>query len=56
MSPGSEHLRLESDVVGLWFEMQARLEDIAAIIHAHPTMSEGFHEAALKVLGHAIHI
>jgi dihydrolipoamide dehydrogenase len=37
-------------------EMQARLEDIAAIIHAHPTMSEGFHEAALKVLGHAIHI
>jgi dihydrolipoamide dehydrogenase len=37
-------------------EMQARLEDIAAIIHAHPTMSEGLHEAALKVLGHAIHI
>jgi dihydrolipoamide dehydrogenase len=37
-------------------EMQARLEDIAAIIHAHPTQSEGFHEAALKLLGHAIHI
>jgi DNA-binding MarR family transcriptional regulator len=26
MTPGSEHLRLESEVVGLWFEMQARLE------------------------------
>jgi dihydrolipoamide dehydrogenase len=37
-------------------EMQARLEDIAAIIHAHPTQSEGFHEAALKLLGHAIHV
>ena len=26
MAPGSEHLRLEGEVVGLWFEMQARLE------------------------------
>jgi DNA-binding MarR family transcriptional regulator len=26
MTPGSEHLRLESEVVELWFEMQARLE------------------------------
>jgi DNA-binding MarR family transcriptional regulator len=25
-SPPSEHLRLEGEVVGLWFEMQARLE------------------------------
>jgi MarR family transcriptional regulator, organic hydroperoxide resistance regulator len=24
--PNSEHLRLEGEVVGLWFEMQARLE------------------------------
>jgi DNA-binding MarR family transcriptional regulator len=24
--PGSDHLRLEGEVVGLWFEMQARLE------------------------------
>ena len=34
MAPGSEHLRLEGEVVGLWFEMQARLEahftDLAA--------------------------
>jgi DNA-binding MarR family transcriptional regulator len=26
MAAGSEHLRLEGEVVGLWFEMQARLE------------------------------
>ena len=26
MAPRSEHLRLEGEVVGLWFEMQARLE------------------------------
>lgn len=37
-------------------EMGARLEDIGAIIEAHPTLAEGFQEAALKVLGHAIHI
>ena len=37
-------------------EMGAVLEDIAGIIHAHPTLSEGFHEASLKTLGHAIHI
>jgi dihydrolipoamide dehydrogenase len=33
----------------------ARLEDIAGTIHAHPTRSEAFHEAALKALGHALH-
>src|ERR1700681_996019 len=26
MAPDSDHLRLEGEVVGLWFEMQARLE------------------------------
>ncbi|HLZ02886.1 MAG TPA: dihydrolipoyl dehydrogenase [Bradyrhizobium sp.] len=45
-----------SAAFSLAIEMGARLEDIAATIHAHPTQSEGFHEAALKVLGHAIHI
>ncbi|MBB4380774.1 dihydrolipoamide dehydrogenase [Bradyrhizobium sp. SBR1B] len=40
----------------LALEMGARLEDIAMTIHAHPTQSEAFHEAALKSLGHAIHI
>lgn len=37
-------------------EMGAVLEDIAGTIHVHPTLSEAFHEAALKGLGHAIHI
>jgi dihydrolipoamide dehydrogenase len=37
-------------------EMGARLEDVAAIVHAHPTQSEAFHEATMKALGHAIHI
>ncbi len=37
-------------------EMDARLEDIAATIHAHPTLSEGFVEASMKALGHALHV
>jgi dihydrolipoamide dehydrogenase len=40
----------------LALEMGARLEDVAGTIHAHPTQSEGFLEASLKALGHAIHI
>jgi dihydrolipoamide dehydrogenase len=41
---------------GLALEMGATLEDVAGTIHAHPTQGEGFQEAALKALGHAIHI
>jgi len=37
-------------------EMGARLEDVAGIIHAHPTQSEAVLEASLRALGHAIHI
>ena len=40
----------------LALEMGALLEDVAGTIHAHPTMSEAFHEAVLATLGHAIHI
>jgi dihydrolipoamide dehydrogenase len=36
-------------------EMGARLEDVAGTIHAHPTRSEAFQEAAMKALGHALH-
>lgn len=36
-------------------EMGATVADIEGIIHAHPTLGEMFHEASLKVLGHAIH-
>ena len=39
----------------LALEMGSVLEDIAGTIHAHPTMSEAFHEGVLKTLGHAIH-
>ena len=45
-----------SAAFSLAIEMGARLEDIAATIHAHPTQSEAFPEAALKALGHALHI
>lgn len=34
-------------------EMGVRLEDIAAIIHAHPTQSESLMEAARNVLDHS---
>jgi dihydrolipoamide dehydrogenase len=45
-----------SAAFSLALEMGATLEDIAGTIHAHPTQSEGFQEAALKALGHALHI
>jgi dihydrolipoamide dehydrogenase len=41
---------------GLAMEMGATLEDIAGTIHAHPTVGEAFHEAALTALGHPLHI
>lgn len=37
-------------------EQGAVLEDIAGTIHAHPTLGEAFHEAALQGLGHALHL
>ena len=40
---------------GLALEMGARLEDIAATVHAHPSLGEAFQEAALSGLGYAIH-
>ncbi|MCV0397786.1 MAG: dihydrolipoyl dehydrogenase [Rhizobiaceae bacterium] len=45
-----------SAAFSLAIEMGARLEDVAGTIHAHPTQSEGLQEAALKALGHALHI
>ena len=45
-----------SAAFGLALEMRARLEDVAATIHAHPTRGEAFQEAALRGLGHALHI
>jgi dihydrolipoamide dehydrogenase len=37
-------------------EMGERLEDTAGTIHAHPTLGEAMHEAALRALGHALHV
>ncbi|NYT86185.1 dihydrolipoyl dehydrogenase [Pollutimonas harenae] len=37
-------------------EMNARLEDVAGTIHAHPSLGEAVQEAALRALGHALHI
>ncbi|MCK5719966.1 MAG: dihydrolipoyl dehydrogenase [Thiomargarita sp.] len=36
-------------------ELEASAEDLARIIHAHPTLSEALHEAALGVDGRMIH-
>lgn len=45
-----------STAFGLALEMGATLDDIAGTIHAHPTLGEAFQEAALRTLGHALHI
>ena len=37
-------------------EMGALLEDVAGTIHAHPTLGEAVQEAALRALGHALHV
>jgi dihydrolipoamide dehydrogenase len=37
-------------------EMGACLEDVAGTIHAHPTLGEAVQEAAMRALGHALHI
>ncbi len=37
-------------------EFEASSEDLARTIHAHPTLAEAIHEAALAVDGRAIHI
>lgn len=45
-----------SSAFAIAVETGARLEDIAGTIHAHPTLGEGFAEASMKALGHALHI
>jgi len=37
-------------------ELGAQLEDVSRTIHAHPTLGEAVQEAALRALGHALHI
>ena len=45
-----------STAFGLSLEMGSRLEDVAGTIHAHPTLGEAVQEAALRALGHALHL
>jgi dihydrolipoamide dehydrogenase len=45
-----------SAAFSLAVEMGARLEDVTGTIFAHPTLSEGMLEAALKTLGRPVHI
>ena len=37
-------------------EYRASAEDLGLTMFAHPTLSEGLHEAALAVAGRAIHV
>ena len=41
--------------LGLAMQSELTLDEIHATIHAHPTLSESVHEAALAAEGHAIH-
>jgi dihydrolipoamide dehydrogenase len=50
------HVSELSAEFALALEMGALLEDVTGTIHVHPTLSEAFHEASLRALGHAIHI
>lgn len=53
VGPGVSEL---SGSFALALEMGARLEDIAGTIHAHPSLSEAFPEAALRGLGQGLHV
>jgi dihydrolipoamide dehydrogenase len=52
---GPNASELIAEVV-LGFEYRASADDIGITVHAHPTLSEATKEAALAVLGRALHI
>ena len=52
IGPGATELIHEA---ALAINLEATLEDVAATIHAHPTLSESLHEAALLTLGRPLH-
>jgi dihydrolipoamide dehydrogenase len=41
--------------IAVAIEMGATLEDVAATVHVHPTLSEAVHEAVKGAAGHSIH-
>jgi dihydrolipoamide dehydrogenase len=49
------HVSELASAFALALEMGSTLEDIAATIHAHPTVAEAFGEAAFAALGHPLH-
>ena len=51
--PNASELIAEAVVA---MEFAASAEDLARTIHAHPTLSEALHEAAMATEGRAIHI
>jgi dihydrolipoamide dehydrogenase len=51
-----QHVSELSGEFAMSLEMGARLEDFGGTIHVHPTLSEAVHEAALRALGHPVHI
>ncbi|MFV2055481.1 MAG: dihydrolipoyl dehydrogenase [Thiohalomonadales bacterium] len=53
MGPGASEMIAEMVVA---MEFKASAEDIARTVHAHPSLSEAIHEAALAVDKRAIHI
>ena len=53
IGPHATELIAEASVA---LRLEATSEELARTIHAHPTVSEAFGEAAHAVLGHAIHI
>ena len=53
IGPGASELIAEAVLA---MEFGASAEDIARTVHAHPTLSEGMHEAALGVDSRTIHI
>ena len=53
MAPNASEMIAEAVVA---MEFAASTEDIQRIAHAHPSLAEAFHEAALAVDGRALHI
>jgi len=45
-----------SAVFSLAIEMGARIDDVMATVHAHPTLGEAFQEACMPVTGHGLHM
>lgn len=50
------HVSELASAFALALEMGSTVEDIAATIHAHPTVSEAIGEAAFAALGHPLHV